>query len=68
MKYHLRDILGTIQLNALGQEYNITGFEAALGVAYTVSAEKDKAMYVCRRTGTVDMPSFTEVASVRACK
>ena len=68
MKYHLRDILGTVQLNALGQEYSITGFEAALGVAYTVSAEHDMAIYVCKNSGTVDWPAYTEVASVRACK
>ena len=68
MKYHLRDILGTVQLNALGQEYSITGFEAALGVAYTVSADKDKAMYVCRGSSGTEMPSFTEVACVRSCK
>ena len=44
------------------------GFEAALALAYALSAEHDKAVYVCKDSGTVDMPAYTEVASVRACK
>ena len=68
MKYHLRDILGTVQLNAMGQEYSITGFEAALGVAYTVSADTSMTIYVCRGSSGTELPSFTEIACVRACK
>lgn len=65
MKYHLRDTLGTVQLNPLGQEYSITGFEVALCVAYKVSGEKNQTIYVCRGSSDIGMPSYTEVAAVK---
>lgn len=66
--YHFRDILGGTKF--LNNQHTsmecYEGFEAAL--AYALSAEHDKAVYVCKDSGTVDMPAYTEVASVRACK
>lgn len=67
--YHFRDILGTKFLNNQHTPMECyEGFEAALDLAYALSAEHDKAVYVCKDSGTVDMPAYTEVASVRACK
>ena len=69
MHYHFRDILGTKFLNNQHTPMECyEGFEAALALAYAMSAENDKAVYVCRDSGTVDQPAYTEVASVRACK
>ena len=68
MKYHLRDMLGTVQLDSNGFEFNIERFNIALMIAYAMSAEKNKAIYVCRGSSGTEMPSFTEVACVRACK
>lgn len=67
--YHFRDILGTKFTNPDGTDtVCYEGFEEALALAYHISAGSDKAAYVCRDSGTVDMPSFTQIVSVRACK
>lgn len=64
--YHFRDMLGTkIEIQPHVAPVTIPD---ALHLAYAMSAEHDKAVYVCKHSGTVDMPAYTEVASVRACK
>lgn len=69
MRYHFRDILGTKLLTSQHTPMECyEGFEAALALAYAMSTEHDKAVYVCKDSGTVDQPAFTEVAVVRACK
>ena len=68
-KYHFRNVLGTVINNPDGsicEAYE--GFDSALALAYVLSANSDLAIYVCKNSGTVDQPAYTEVASVRACK
>ena len=69
MPYHFRDTLGTVFLNSDGTRTECyEDFQAALHYAYQISADKDMAVYVCRGSTGTGMPSFTEVACVRACK
>lgn len=68
MKYHFRDILGTKFFKTDGTAIEADTFDAALGRAYSLSAEVDRGVYVCTSSETAGVPSFTEVVSVRACK
>ncbi len=68
-RYHFRDLLGTRLQNKDGSPtVSYDDFERTLLLAYQLSSDLNKAVYVCRESGTVDMPSFTEIVSVRACK
>ena len=65
--YHFRDILGTVQLNNSGSDMECyEGFEDALRMAYSISADTNKTIYVCRGSSGNELPSFTEIASVKA--
>lgn len=68
MKYHFRNVLGTKIMKGDGIAAEADTFEGALTDAYAMSADNDMAVYVCREGETAGLPSFTEVASVRACK
>ena len=66
-KYHFRKFLDTKPFaNAQGSVLEIEGIERALLIAYSISSDFNVGVTVCKSGGTVDMPSFTEVATVKA--
>lgn len=69
MKYHFRDLLGTKFRDSYHDVIEFDGELAhALNYAYALSAECNKGVTVCTSGETAGVPSFTEVATVRACK
>lgn len=70
MQYHFRKFLDTkpFRRSEEGAILQVEDIESALVVAYSLSDEFSMSFIVCRESGTVDMPAFTEVATVKALR